>query len=72
MKPRLLLLLTLVLFTVAFMAFLVHRGAAGPGKMTCEKGGCTRQAVQPNGGGGGPEPESDNGSFHHLIVSTIK
>ena len=71
MRPRLILLVALVALTVTFMAFLVN--AQGEKKMVCSKGTCTEQKPEPKpaetGGGGG---EMDNGSFHHLIVSTIK
>jgi hypothetical protein len=69
MRPRLILLLALVALTVTFMAFLVKD--QGEKKMVCSEGTCPKQqpkAAETGGGGG----EMDNGSFHHLIVSTIK
>jgi hypothetical protein len=70
MRPRLILLLALLALTVSFMAFLVKD--QGEKKMVCSKGSCTAQppAAQPAETSGGGE--MDNGSFHHLIVSTIK
>jgi hypothetical protein len=69
MRPRLILLLALLALTVSFMAFLVKD--QGEKKMVCSKGACTGQppAAPAETSGGG---EMDNGSFHHLIVSTIK
>jgi hypothetical protein len=69
MRPRLILLLVLLTLTVTFMAFLVKDQEK---KMVCSKGNCGEQqppAVPTSGGG---SDEMDNGSFHHLIVSTIK
>lgn len=70
MRYRMILLLTLVMITVGFMAFLVNNSGS---KKICEQVPCCKKAAPvQNSGGGGPEPETDNGSFHHLIVSTIK
>lgn len=63
MKPRLILLLLLGIMTITFMAFLVI-GAQKTG-VTCEQ---SKSDKQDEGGG----VEMDNGSFNHLIVSTIK
>jgi hypothetical protein len=67
MKPRFILLLALMAVTVTFMAFLVREDGA---KISCEKSPCCKKAVAPpaESGGGG----MDDGSFKHLIVSTIK
>lgn len=65
-----LLLCTLVLLTIGFMAFLVKNSDSN---RVCEKTPCCKKIpATPGSGGGGSEPEMDNGSFHHLIVSTIK
>ncbi|NCI48476.1 hypothetical protein GWC95_00985 [Sediminibacterium roseum] len=69
MRPRLILLFVLATLTLSLVAFLIN--GQGAKKIMCAQTPCCkeRQAPKPAETGGGG---MDDGSFHHLIVSTIK